>query len=112
MNLKVFSIYSPELPLYGVDAPTDVDNFCVYMCADIGTEDEDGVESFGFHVTTRTYLDGLEKSDIEISDKTALVIARFSWSTIEEALNDICSKIEEKNWSSAFDALSKRFDTL
>lgn len=112
MNLKIFSIYSPELPLYGVDAPADASNFCVYVCADIGTQDEDGVESFGFHVTTQAFLDGLEKSGIESSGKSTFVIDRFSWSAIEEALTDFCSKIEAENWPASFDQLSKQFDVL
>lgn len=109
MKPIVYSIYSPELPVYGVDFPDDLYNFWVIMHVDVGADHDSGVASFTFYATTRKYLNA---SSFDGSDllRSTVVVECFSWDGIEIVVKNICDGAEASDWAGVCEKLLNRFE--
>ena len=109
MKPIISSIYSPELPYYGVDVPGDLYNFYIIMHVDICADGDSSVESFTFHVTTDLYGNCLLKKNLSLP-RAVIVVDFFSWKNIEDAVKNICAGIDEPDWCRVRQKLLEWFD--
>lgn len=98
----VRSITSPDLP-YG-DLPSDPDDCCVLIDAEIGLAGTDGADVFSFHVVTPMYL---LRETLPRWGRGLLIVQHFSWREVESSLQKLLMHAARPHWSSVAAELAK-----
>ena len=98
---EVRGIHSPDLE-YG-DLPDHPDDCSVFIEASIGAKGETGADLFGFEATTLSQL----PNKLPRWGKGLLILERFSWHSVETALDQLVRECEGFSWSDCCAQLCK-----
>lgn len=86
--------------------PADLDDFAIGVQAPIGPRGHPGEEVFYFTVCTPSWLQQRLTADKFIFGAHKLIVARFDWGTIEEAIRDLCRRVSGSTWEEVANKLS------
>jgi hypothetical protein len=88
--------------------PDDPEDCCVGMQADIGPVGEEGADTFDFEVCTPSGIARrLDSQGRPVWSRGTLIVGRFSWETVEAALNQYVRSVEGRDWSEVASRLSR-----
>jgi len=107
MKVVVDAIFSIDLPEGPPQLPPDPEDCWVVVMADIGTADSPGYDEFTFYVCTIKKLQAIVDGDGACFGKHLLVVNRFDWNLVEQAINDLCDSIEGDSWEDIASKLSR-----
>jgi len=98
MKAYLDGICSIDLPSGPPELPDDPYDCWIVIQADIGPEGEQGLDIFTFYVCTVENLKrGFESKSYQLGHHLILV-ERFDWEIVEDAIKSILDKLEADNW--------------
>lgn len=104
MQPKVKSIFSPTLA--EMELPSDVSNCEVQFELEIGPEDTDISELFGFTVISTQRL---EQTGLPRWGAGLLIVDDFSWDSVAQALSQTIASATRETWAESVVELRKTF---
>lgn len=107
MKVSLRSLHSPDLSNLETAAPLNPEHFGILVQAMIGPIDKKGEESFDILVCTPSWLAENTSSDTYTWGKHYLFVSKYEFTTIYQAIEQLCSSIDTPDWSSAAMALGQ-----
>lgn len=109
MKIKLKGIYSPNLPSGYGELPDNPKDCWIVIHADIGVEDELGADCFILYVTTPLFLIKSITTEQFQLGRGLLIVDKFDWDVILDAIDTVCAKAEADSWSDVVSQLSRSF---
>jgi hypothetical protein len=109
MRAEVKRLWSIDLELLDARSlPSNPEECCVVMQADIGPVGEEGADTFNFEVCTPSGLAArLDADGRPYWGRGTLVLRSFSWEAVEAALNQYVRSVSGEDWAEVASKLSR-----
>jgi hypothetical protein len=107
MKATIRGLHSPDVADLSSHVPDDPAKFGFLLQALLGPDDGLGEESFTFLVCTPAWLDEQLTDDGHLFVRHYLLVKRFDWRVILEALTELCVRSAGPSWSAVSTMLSR-----
>ena len=97
MRPELKGLDSSDLP-DGQSLPQNPDNCWIVVTASIGISGEPGADLFVFYVCTLERLRQMTETGGPVSGRHLLIVSRFDWDAVEQAIISICNEVEGDTW--------------
>lgn len=109
MKPRIDGLYSIDLPEGPPQLPVDPMDCWVVIQVDIGTDRSAGTDTFTLYVTTPSRVEKLISSCGPVFGANMLLVSKFDWATVEDAIRNKVSAIEGSDWRQISVELAKSF---
>ena len=96
MKAKLKSIMSSDCDMKNF-SPSHGDSFNLYVQAEIGPDNDNGSNIFGFNICNTKWID--ENLESAIFGKGLIIVNNYNFEKIKEKIENLCSKIQEDTWN-------------
>ena len=96
-----------SVDLEGDELPPDPEDCAVLVNVDIGIKGEDGADQFHFTAVTPRFL---QRYDDARWGRSYLIVPRFSWETVEAALDKLLLHCRAEDWDTIARNLNKELN--
>lgn len=107
VRVSLRRLHSPDAFDLRTFQPADPLNFGILVQAMVGPLGGQGEESFDFVMCTPQWIAHELKREDAIWGRARLVVARYSYQTLEKTVLDLCRRAEGKNWQQVAEQLNR-----
>lgn len=98
MKARLDGLFSIDLPAGPLQLPKDPRDCWIVVQADIGPLNNNSADTFTFYVCTLKNLQQLLDCESYRLGHHLILVERFDWKVVEDAIGSILDKLDADNW--------------